>query len=637
MDSSVFSNNSGSVSVETSVEISDSRVEGIHKVSKGSSGVQSLLEDAYRYSAHSDYTLPGGFLRQRKPPKRFVDSSDDEGDGPTDKKVVKINQKKSMLSNGVKSKSILNSGKSIDGLKKKPNGKDKKNGKVTSIEKTVKSNSKSKSESKLKTNLKTKLKTKAELKSKSKSKSTADSKPVSKLESNATSSKAKYTKKNKKSPEPALLNNSVNGDSPNDSENTNNDNENKVINDVPVTPSSFADLTSPFFEFKYKFFDIDYLKSNDRFKGNITQSISITEKYYKSKGDNIIPKFVKLKYPLFLNYEEEYHIDFSNESFSTIYNPMSEIGKIIEYCTEIYIPDQFLKQLETEVIKPLNETFDNSDELGFINTVNRYNDIIEKIPRDLMIEKLNNTKSIPKNFIHDFLHIIYTRTIHPKANKLRQYAAFSSFVYGELLPSFLSEVYSECSLKEGDVFMDLGSGVGNCVVQAALEYGCGLSFGCEIMENASDLTEAQFAELQQRARLFGIRLSPVEYSLRESFVDNKRVDELIKKCDVLLVNNFLFDSKLNLEVEKIIQNCKSGCKIISLKSLRPLTYTIDFDDIENILNRLSVKKHKLKENSVSWTHRGGEFYISTVLSDVDDSLFTSNAGHRRNERLKYTR
>ena len=77
--------------------------------------------------------------------------------------------------------------------------------------------------------------------------------------------------------------------------------------------------------------------------------------------------------------------------------------------------------------------------------------------------------------------------------------AFSSNVYGELLPPFLSMVFSNAELGPGDLFIDLGSGVGNCVLQAAVECGC-TCHGVEIMTNASDLAVEQARELIERSK-----------------------------------------------------------------------------------------------------------------------------------------
>ena len=185
----------------------------------------------------------------------------------------------------------------------------------------------------------------------------------------------------------------------------------------------------------------------------------------------------------------------------------------------------------------------------------------------------------------------------------------------------------------------LGSGVGNCVLQAALEFGCDLSFGCELMAGASKLTDLQNQELINRCKLLGLHIGSTQFSLRQSFVENKVVQELLPKVDVLLVNNFIFDAKLNLQIQKLIQTLKPGCKIITLKNLRPFGYSIDFNDVENILNRLKVERFDLQENSVSWTHRGGEYYISTVGIELDEAIFTTHSKGRirAGRKVKYTR
>lgn len=413
-------------------------------------------------------------------------------------------------------------------------------------------------------------------------------------------------------------------------------------NDRDSPSSTFVDWNGPCLRLQYPLFDIEYLRSHEIYSGTPIQSISLRTNSpqptsLSSDNDTSSVTTAKLQSILFSNYMEEYKIDFKRST--AIYNPMSEIGKLIEYSCLVFLPSPYAEQLKETILPDLNASFDNSDTKGFVNAINLYNKMIREIPRQRIIDHLETIDKIPRSFIHDFLHIVYTRSIHPQANKLKHYKAFSNYVYGELLPNFLSDVYQQCQLKKGDTFMDLGSGVGNCVVQAALECGCALSFGCEIMDDASDLTILQYEELKKRCKLYGMRLNNVEFSLKKSFVDNNRVAELIPQCDVILVNNFLFDEDLNKKVEKILQTAKVGCKIISLKSLRSLTYQINFYNVENIFNRLKVQRYDLKEDSVSWTHSGGEYYISTVMEDVDESLFSPAARGRRNRGtpVKYTR
>lgn len=402
-------------------------------------------------------------------------------------------------------------------------------------------------------------------------------------------------------------------------------------------PSTFIEIDGPMIAVRRHFFNAQDLFRNDKLRDiPIPAKTLVNHKMGKNSTDNPNQKIVKLQSVLYPDYQEEYKVCFEEDC--ELFNPMAEIGRLIEYSALIYLPQEYREKINTDIVPVLNEAFDNSNDELFIETVNSYNKIIRTIPRRDIIDHLCAITEIPVSFIHDFLHIVYTRSIHPDASKLRHYAAFSNYVYGELLPSFLTDVYNQCDLGPNKIFMDLGSGVGNCVLQAGLEFGCSLGLGCEIMPDASDLTLIQLKEFNARCKLMGFTVPQFEFRLRESFVNNPRVIELIAQSDVLLINNFLFDSKLNGEVEKLLQHAKVGCKIISLKNLRSLGYTIDFYNIENILSRLDIKKQKFKENSVSWTHRGGEYYISTVLDEVDESLFSTSSRFRSSGRsVRYTR
>lgn len=395
----------------------------------------------------------------------------------------------------------------------------------------------------------------------------------------------------------------------------------------------FVDSSSSSFEIQYDMFNVDYLKTHTQFEGSPLPSTILASKSCQKDEKTVTVSLQSLLYP---NYQEQYHINFDIDAVK--YDPMSEIGKIVEYTAKIFTPKPHSNLIKKKILPDLRHAFDTSDSELFAQKVQEYNDLIRLIPRTHILKHLSTVKILPRSFIHDLLHIVYTRSIIPSFRKLKEYEAFSNYVYGELLPNFLSDVYSKCGLQPHHQFMDLGSGVGNCVVQAALEYGCKLSFGCEIMSNASQLTEDQFKELKERCKLFGLKLNPVEFSLRKSFVDNDRVKELVSQCDVILINNFLFDSELNRKVEEIIKNAKVGAKIISLKNPRGRGYTINFFNVESILNRLHVERFALEKGSVSWTHNGGEYYLSTVLPDFDESLFDPSERKRNTKRpQRYTR
>ncbi|GME83694.1 unnamed protein product [Ambrosiozyma monospora] len=237
---------------------------------------------------------------------------------------------------------------------------------------------------------------------------------------------------------------------------------------------------------------------------------------------------------------------------------------------------------------------------------------------------------LPRAVVYEILNQCYTRTVLPRANKLRDYKPFSNMVYGELMPSFLTQVYRDCGLNKEKSFIDLGSGVGNCTIQAALEFGCE-SYGVELAKNASILADAQLEEFQKRCALLGLKLPKIKLFGQQSFVDNPAVQEVVTNADVLLINNYLFDASLNLKIVELIQDLKPGSKIISLKPVVPPSYDLAWDPL-SILARLDEKKYIYRENSVSWTSNGGYYYISEVKEEFCDRYTTSNPRHSRTRR-----
>ena len=106
------------------------------------------------------------------------------------------------------------------------------------------------------------------------------------------------------------------------------------------------------------------------------------------------------------------------------------------------------------------------------------------------------------------------------------------------MPSFTANVVSQTGLRTGSLLVDLGSGVGNVLVQASLATGCS-AFGVEIMAGPAALARSQLQQMRTRCRMWGLRLGDIEL-VEADMLSNNRVDELLSKADVVLVNNKVF-------------------------------------------------------------------------------------------------
>jgi [histone H3]-lysine79 N-trimethyltransferase len=117
----------------------------------------------------------------------------------------------------------------------------------------------------------------------------------------------------------------------------------------------------------------------------------------------------------------------------------------------------------------------------------------------------------------------------------KPYKVWSNEVYGELLPPLLSEIFSVTGLGPDSLFMDLGSGVGNAVLQASMLTGC-TSYGIEIGKMPAQLARAQLEQMKKRCRMWGFSMGDVELE-EGDMLKSERVPDMMKKADVVLINN----------------------------------------------------------------------------------------------------
>ena len=160
-----------------------------------------------------------------------------------------------------------------------------------------------------------------------------------------------------------------------------------------------------------------------------------------------------------------------------------------------------------------------------------------------MVESWTQT-GMPKKVLMRIIDENYQRTVGPNVPSLKQYEAFSSTVYGELMPGLSHEMIRLTKLHEDSLFLDLGSGVGNVVVQASLQTGC-KSYGIELMPHPARVARDMSEQIQIRCRMWGVRMGKVELE-EGNMLSSRRMDELISKADVVLVDNKVFEESCKL-------------------------------------------------------------------------------------------
>ncbi|KAI0820629.1 DOT1-domain-containing protein [Trametes gibbosa] len=252
-------------------------------------------------------------------------------------------------------------------------------------------------------------------------------------------------------------------------------------------------------------------------------------------------------------------------------------------------------------------------------------DLFDPTPPNEFRVAVKSWTSMPSAVVQRIIDETYQRAVGPHVHKLTRYEAFSSEVYGELMPPFVSDIVRATHLREGMLFLDLGAGVGNVVLQAALETGC-RAYGVEIMPEPAKIARSQVEEFKTRCRMWGVRMGEVELE-EGDMLKSEKVDRLVKEADVVLVNNKVFLEPLNEALRQKFLDLKEGAIVVSLKCLMgsgrttarhgiarersasPALKERNMDDIGEIF---TVTARPYYPGSVSWGGAGGEYFLQRM-------------------------
>ncbi|QKX58558.1 uncharacterized protein TRUGW13939_05683 [Talaromyces rugulosus] len=331
---------------------------------------------------------------------------------------------------------------------------------------------------------------------------------------------------------------------------------------------------------------------------------------FNKDKDGSPPTEVRLQYPTSLK-GERYQLVATKENEG--FRPLDDIIQVVEMVSQHYIPEDAKEEFDNEstgIKRRFRRALAHASETEFLETLSDYNRAVRRLVADNSIAKhLDATHLLRLPLVERILTQIYSRTVSPRVESLRQYENGTDNVYGELLPRFISNIFKETQLKSGQVFVDLGSGVGNVVLQAALEIGCE-SWGCEMMPNACKLADLQRVEFKARCRLWGIAPGKTRL-VHGDFLAESSILDVLKRADVVLINNQAFTPQLNNELINHFLDMKEGCKIVSLKSFVPAGHKIQSRNLNSPINLLDVKRLNYWSDSVSWTDVGGAYFIAT--------------------------
>ncbi|KAI9097004.1 histone methylation protein DOT1-domain-containing protein [Phlyctochytrium arcticum] len=221
----------------------------------------------------------------------------------------------------------------------------------------------------------------------------------------------------------------------------------------------------------------------------------------------------------------------------------------------------------------------------------------------------------PAASYHMVAHILeqaYSRSVAPSSSMLNNYEGFSNNVYGEVKHNFVNTLIKEAGIQPNHIFVDMGSGIGNVVLQVAAQVLCD-SYGIEVMEIPAKLADKQKKEFLSRMRYYAKPCGRVTLK-RADFLEDASMHEVIKQADIVFVNNYAFSAELNQMILAKFLDLKDGATMISLRSFAPVDRPTAHsarraNAIESIFR---VKEKYFGRDCVSWMNEGGRYFVHTV-------------------------
>uniref|UniRef100_A0A674BKD5 Histone-lysine N-methyltransferase, H3 lysine-79 specific n=1 Tax=Salmo trutta TaxID=8032 RepID=A0A674BKD5_SALTR len=232
--------------------------------------------------------------------------------------------------------------------------------------------------------------------------------------------------------------------------------------------------------------------------------------------------------------------------------------------------------------------------------------------------KLNKRPS--NGLLRHILQQVYNHSV-TDPEKLNNYEPFSPEVYGETSFDLVAQIINEMEMMEDDTFVDLGSGVGQVVLQVAAATNCKHYFGVEKADIPATYAESMDKEFKRWMKWYGKKHG--DYTLERGDFLSEVWKDRIANTSVIFVNNFAFGPEVDHQLKERFANMKEGAKIVSSKPFAPLNFRINSRNLSDIGTIMRVVELSPLRGSVSWTGKPVSYYLHTIDRTILENYFHS--------------
>ncbi|XP_053691437.1 histone-lysine N-methyltransferase, H3 lysine-79 specific [Sabethes cyaneus] len=254
---------------------------------------------------------------------------------------------------------------------------------------------------------------------------------------------------------------------------------------------------------------------------------------------------------------------------------------------------------------------DTGDYDAMKNLCDRFNKAIDSVAA---LEKGTSLSSQrftypSRGLLRHIIQQVYNQAV-VEPEKLNQYEPFSPEVYGETSFDLICQMIDQIKITGDDVFVDLGSGVGQVVLQMAASTPVKICYGIEKADVPSRYAEGMTATFKLWMRWFGKKYGDYELIKGDFLADEHR--EKITSATIVFVNNFAFGPNVDHQLKERFADLKDGARIVSSKSFCPLNFRITDRNLSDIGTIMHVSEMSPLRGSVSWTGKPVSYYLHII-------------------------
>ncbi|KAH8265584.1 hypothetical protein KR038_011205 [Drosophila bunnanda] len=292
-----------------------------------------------------------------------------------------------------------------------------------------------------------------------------------------------------------------------------------------------------------------------------------------------------------------------------------------------------LNQIDTACYKTMT---------GLVDRFNKAVDSIVALEKgtSLPAERLN--KFAHPSLLRHILQLVYNAAVLDP-DKLNQYEPFSPEVYGETSYELVQQMLKHVTVGKEDTFIDLGSGVGQVVLQMAGSFPLKTCIGIEKADTPARYAERMDVFFRQYMGWFGKRYCEYKLIKGDFLVDEHR--EKITSSTLVFVNNFAFGPTVDHQLKERFADLRDGARVVSSKSFCPLNFritdrwvsflilitikmglflfigTISCRNLSDIGTIMHVSEIPPLKGSVSWTCKPVSYYLHVIDRTILERYF----------------